>query len=127
MTVKGILRAVCVEYGITVAQLIGPSRVLRMAHARGLAALLLRERMKMTFSEIGELLGHRDHTTILQACKVAKARRKHNDRLQRVEEYLAKEAVEVKVVTMEDAVQDAKTVLAALKKQIAALEKGAAR
>ncbi len=61
------------ELGISSDELRGPGRAAPLAHARQLVMLLLREECSLSLSEIGQLLGGRDHTTVLYG--VARAAR----------------------------------------------------
>ena len=63
-THKEITAAVAVYFGFTMAELYGPSRVLRLAHARFYAWRLMRARLEMSYEQIG-IIFKRDHTTIL--------------------------------------------------------------
>ena len=60
-----IVQAVCHYFHITPDQLTGPTRARDITYARHIAMYLLRERTASSLSQIGHLLGHRDHTTVL--------------------------------------------------------------
>ena len=64
-----ILKAVCQHFEVTVADLCSPRRPQALSFARQSAMFLLRERTELSLSEIGVLLGGRDHTTILHGVR----------------------------------------------------------
>ena len=73
-----ILDAVSQATGVTVPGLLSRERTRTIAEARHLAAWLLRNRTRLSFLEIGAVLGGRDHTTIMAAVR-AHARRSASD------------------------------------------------
>jgi chromosomal replication initiator protein len=56
-------------FGISQAALKSASRMRSLVHARSVAMYLARELAGCTLQEIGQLLGGRDHTTVLHACR----------------------------------------------------------
>ena len=69
-----ILEAVAKEFNLTVAELKGPRRTRRVSMPRQLAMYLLREIAQLSFPQIGDFLGGRDHTTAMHgAAKIEKA------------------------------------------------------
>lgn len=62
-----ILCEVATKHGVTINELRGRSKEMHIASARHEAAYRLREEMGLSFPRIGVLLGHRDHTTILNS------------------------------------------------------------
>ncbi|HET6162695.1 MAG TPA: chromosomal replication initiator protein DnaA [Planctomycetota bacterium] len=64
-----ILKAVCLRFEVTVADLCSPRRPQALSFARQCGMYLLRERTELSLSEIGALLGGRDHTTILHGIR----------------------------------------------------------
>lgn len=64
-----ILKAVCQHFEVTTADLSSPRRPQALSFARQAAMYLLRERTELSLSEIGQLLGGRDHTTILHGVR----------------------------------------------------------
>jgi len=68
---KAILRAVAKYFHVTAADLRGNSRRKTVTSARAMATYLLRSRHGSSFQKIGQLLGGRDHTTILHAFRRA--------------------------------------------------------
>jgi chromosomal replication initiator protein len=64
-----ILKSVCQHFEVTMADLCSPRRPQALSFARQAAMYLLRERTELSLSEIGGLLGGRDHTTILHGIR----------------------------------------------------------
>jgi chromosomal replication initiator protein len=62
-----ILQAVCRHFHISAEQLIGPSRARHITYARHVAMYLLRSYGDHGLAQIGQLLGGRDHSTVLHA------------------------------------------------------------
>lgn len=60
-----ILKAVAEVFRITPAELGGPRRSRRVVQPRQVAMYLLREIAQLSFPQIGEYLGGRDHTTVM--------------------------------------------------------------
>jgi chromosomal replication initiator protein len=59
------LEAVSAYYGIALPALAGKSRARPIAEARHVAMYLLREDCQLALKQIGLLLGHRDHSTVI--------------------------------------------------------------
>lgn len=57
------------EFGISLAELIGPMRNARYVIPRHIAMWLSRTMMPMSMPELGRRFGGRDHTTVLNACR----------------------------------------------------------
>ncbi|MBU4099280.1 hypothetical protein KJ980_06555, partial [Patescibacteria group bacterium] len=62
---EDIITSVCVYYNVKSTQLKGPKRDAGLVRARQVAMYLLKEQLRLTQVEIGNLLGGRDHTTIM--------------------------------------------------------------
>jgi chromosomal replication initiation ATPase DnaA len=73
-TWKDTARAVADKHGLTLAELLGPSRVRKVAHARQEAMALVHHEHKLSTVRVGQLFGGRDHTTVLHALKQVTAR-----------------------------------------------------
>ena len=67
-----ILRAVADFYNISSADLIKRSRKKEIVRPRQIAMFLLRDETKLSFPEIGQKLGGRDHSTVIHACEKIK-------------------------------------------------------
>ena len=61
---KDLISLVAADFGVTVEELKGPERSRRVTLPRQVAALLLHEEASLNRSQIGRLLGERDHSTI---------------------------------------------------------------
>lgn len=68
-TPEEVLAAVANHYGLDVAALKGRSRNAEIALPRQIAMFLLREEIGISLPQIGEVLGGRDHTTVLHGCE----------------------------------------------------------
>jgi len=62
---QAILKAVSGYFNLSLAQLSGKSRAKPIAEARHIAMFLLREDCELALKQIGLLLGHRDHSTVI--------------------------------------------------------------
>ncbi|MGB2965451.1 MAG: chromosomal replication initiator protein DnaA [Anaerolineales bacterium] len=60
-----ILSTIAQEYGVSMDELISQSRSQRIAFPRQIAMYMLREESELSLPKIGELLGGRDHTTVM--------------------------------------------------------------
>ncbi|MDO8616634.1 MAG: chromosomal replication initiator protein DnaA [Dehalococcoidia bacterium] len=68
-----IMQAACSYYNVTLQALVGKSRAKPIAEARHMAMYLLREDAELALKQVGLLLGHRDHSTIIHGVqKVAR-------------------------------------------------------
>ena len=74
VTPREIFAAVAKELHVKVADLKGPSRRQSLTSARGVAMLLARDLLGLSYQEIGRQLGGRDHTTVLHACRKTTSR-----------------------------------------------------
>jgi chromosomal replication initiator protein len=62
---EDIIKAVCEFYAVKPTQLKGPKRDASLVKARQIAMYLLKSELDLTLVEIGNVLGGRDHTTIM--------------------------------------------------------------
>lgn len=62
---EDVINYVCTFYNIKATQIKGPKRDASLVRARQVAMYLLKENLGLTHVEIGNLLGGRDHTTIM--------------------------------------------------------------
>lgn len=81
ITADMILHAVSEYYEIELRALQGPGRSRKIAVPRQVAMYLLREETESSFVEIGNLLGHRDHTTVMYGYEKVAAEIKEDTRL----------------------------------------------
>ncbi len=78
-----ILAAVARHYKVSAEQLTGPSRARVVSVPRQLAMYLIRRETGASLPAIGELLGGRDHTTILHGCNKIEAQIEADEALRR--------------------------------------------
>ena len=62
-----IQAAVAWEFGIPLDKMLGPSRESQVVLARQTAMWFVRERLKLSYAEIGRAFGERDHTTAIHS------------------------------------------------------------
>ena len=62
---RKLLEFIAAERGVTVDELLGQNRSSKIAEPRQLAMYLLREFNEISLPQIGEILGGRDHTTVM--------------------------------------------------------------
>lgn len=67
LTVKKIFTAVSKRFGVSVADIKGPSRKQNIVRARSVCVYLCRKLCDLSLDRIGSLFGNRDHSTILYA------------------------------------------------------------
>ncbi len=100
VTIEQIIEVVCEHYGLEVPVLKSRQRRHEVALARQVAMYLLREELHHSLPQIGEILGGRDHTTVLYGCNKIAAGIEENDQLRRdvlaIKEQLYKERVRVR-------------------------------
>jgi chromosomal replication initiator protein len=68
-TIREIQLATCEAFGITMEELLSPSRVAKVTWPRQVAMYLSRELTDRTLPAIGDAFGGRDHSTVLHAVK----------------------------------------------------------
>jgi chromosomal replication initiator protein len=64
---------------LTTEKLLGRDRTKEVAFPRQIAMYLLREEAKISFPQIGEVLGGRDHSTVMSAIEKIKEQIRHGD------------------------------------------------
>ena len=72
--VQRVIAAVASEFGISSEDLLGGRRYKRLVRARDMAALVLRDYLLLSFKEIGNELGGKDHATMISSVRRAKKR-----------------------------------------------------
>ncbi len=83
LTPEALIRAVAQYYHISVEDLRSKSRRRTIAHPRQVAMYLLREETGLSFPQIGELLGGRDHTTVMHGYERVAQELAHQPQLER--------------------------------------------
>ncbi len=69
MEPQQIIEAVAIAFGQPVERLLARDRSAPVALPRQVAMYLLREEARLSLPHIGELLGGRDHTTVMHGCE----------------------------------------------------------
>ena len=73
VTIDDILRVVCTHYGLEPNAIHTKSRKRDVVQARQVAMYLAKTYTDLSTAKIGNLIGNRDHATVLHACKTIKA------------------------------------------------------
>ena len=73
ITAELIMQTVSDYYGLTLNDLIGPTRKREITVPRQIAMYLTREMTGMSLPQIGSVFGGRDHTTVMHSCKTVEA------------------------------------------------------
>ena len=76
LTVDDILETVCRHYGVSQQQVHGKSRKRDYVQVRQVSMYLAQKYTKMPASRIGQLIGGRDHSTVLHNCNTVEQRLK---------------------------------------------------
>ncbi len=69
VTIEKICNTVCQYYSIKIDDLLSKSRRRELTEPRQIAMYLARNHTNTPLKNIGETIGHRDHTTVLYACQ----------------------------------------------------------
>lgn len=72
-TVDSIQKAVSDYYQIQMGDLKSPRRMRTLAYPRQVAMFLCKKHLKISFPEIGQRFGGKDHTTVIHACRKIEA------------------------------------------------------
>lgn len=83
--VRAIVISVCKLLHVTEREIVGMSRNARLVEARQIACWLARRNTRLSYREIGEGMGFRDHTTVLHGVRVIDKARQND---LRVSEYI---------------------------------------
>jgi len=76
LTIDDILEQVCRHFGVSQQTVFGKSRKREFVQARQVAMYLAQKHTKMPASRIGQLIGGRDHSTVLHSCSAVEQRLK---------------------------------------------------
>ena len=71
---RTIQKIVSEAHGLTRADLLGPCRLKKVAHARQLAMWIARTLLGTSYPQIGKAFGNRDHSTAMYAVKAVASR-----------------------------------------------------
>ncbi|MBX3048077.1 MAG: chromosomal replication initiator protein DnaA [Anaerolineales bacterium] len=83
MEPEQLVEAVSRAFSISMERLLSRERSAEVALARQVAMYLLREEAQLSLPAIGELLGGRDHTTVMHGCQKINELLEHDERLRR--------------------------------------------
>ena len=90
LTIDDIMEKVCQHYGVTQQQVFSKSRKRDYVQVRQVSMYLAQKYTKMPASRIGQLIGGRDHSTVLHSCNTIEQRLKvekdFRDELQSIEQ-----------------------------------------
>jgi chromosomal replication initiator protein len=78
-----VIQMVAEAFGVTVDQIMARNRARQVALPRQIAMYLLREEAQISLPQIGEVLGGRDHTTVMYGCDKVADLLEQDDRLRR--------------------------------------------
>ncbi len=70
---EAILQAVARHFGVSLEDLRGHHRDKKVVVPRQIAMYLLREDARLSLPEIGQMLGGRDHSTVMHGCEKVRA------------------------------------------------------
>ena len=76
LTIDDIMEKVCQHYGVSQQQVSGKSRKRDYVQVRQVSMYLAQKYTKMPASRIGQLIGGRDHSTVLHSCSTVEQRLK---------------------------------------------------
>lgn len=76
-----LIRKICGQYAIKPTQLKGPKRNTSLVKARQITMYILKKELGLTFAEIGNMLGGRDHTTIIHGVEKVENLVKSNNKI----------------------------------------------
>ena len=76
LTVDDILEKVCHHYNVTQQNVFSKSRKRDYVIVRQVSMYLAQKHTKMTASRIGQLIGNRDHSTVIHCCNTVEQRLK---------------------------------------------------
>jgi chromosomal replication initiator protein len=82
-TFQDMLEKVSEYYSVSIADMIGGSRVREILVPRQIAMYLGKKRLSLSFVRLGELFSHRDHTTVMSAVKKIDKLQSHDAQLMR--------------------------------------------
>ena len=76
LTIDDILEKVCRHYGINQQSIFGKSRKRNLVQVRQISMYLAQKYTKMPAARIGQLIGNRDHSTVIHSCNTIEKRLK---------------------------------------------------
>ena len=76
LTIDDILEKVCNHYNVTQQQVFSKCRKRDYVQVRQISMYLAQKYTKMTSARIGQLIGNRDHSTVIHSCTMVEQRLK---------------------------------------------------
>ena len=76
LTIDDILEKVCQHFGVAQQHVFSKSRKRDLVEARQVSMYLAKKHTKMPDSRIGQLIGGRDHSTVIHSCSTVEKRLK---------------------------------------------------
>ena len=73
-TVREIQRAVAAHHGLSLKQLLAPTRKRRVIVPRHMAMYLARHMAGKSYQSLAKMFGHRDHTTVINGVRATEWR-----------------------------------------------------
>lgn len=89
-----IIQVVCHNFSIKREELLGQNRKKRFATPRHVAQYLIRKFTKLSYPEIGELFGGRDHTSVLHAYRRISEQIEKDENMRSLISYLSRQLTE---------------------------------
>jgi chromosomal replication initiator protein len=80
---EDVIQQVAAVYGLTVERILSPDRSREVALPRQIAMYILHKEANCSLPQIGEVLGGRDHTTVLYGCEKIAELLERDDRIRR--------------------------------------------
>jgi chromosomal replication initiator protein len=78
---EAIFQAICNYFGVPLQDLMSGRRQRTVSLARSVTMFLVRKTAKLSFPEIGERMGKRNHSTVISACRRIERAVNRNERL----------------------------------------------
>lgn len=91
VSVEDVQRSVCKYFGIRENELLGNNRSKKYSQPRHLAQYLCRKLTNLSFPDIAQKFGGKDHTSIIYACRKVENQLKKDPNIANVVEYLSKQ------------------------------------
>jgi chromosomal replication initiator protein len=89
VTIEDIQRAVCENFRVKSSELLGKNRSKKIAQPRHIAQYLSRKLTDLSFPDIAQKFGGKDHTSIIYACRKVEANLSKDSNLAGIVEYIS--------------------------------------
>ena len=90
LNIKKIITVVSEYYGLTKQQILSKNRAANIARARHIIIYLARKYLDLSYSKIGEEVGKRDHSTVMNSCYIVEKNMKSNEAYKKALEEIEK-------------------------------------